>query len=236
MKLLSDVELVALAARCDAGPPVDAALAALAMAWPEVAAAQWPALDAGRRDALLLHLRRGIFGDQLQAECACPSCGERLEFDLQAGALAGARPSPLHELPPLTVVVDGLGLTLRRPSTGDLQQAPSATALMQHCLLSDDPTAQRACGEAAWQQAFGAALAQDNPCTDPQIGLDCPACGARWEETFDIADFMAADLRAAARRLFDEVHLMALAYHWSERDILELPAARRRHYLRRLDA
>jgi hypothetical protein len=208
------------------------------MAWPEVPAAAWPALDAGRRDALLLQLRRGLFGDQLQAECTCPHCGERLEFDLQAsalaGELAGPRPSPLQELPPLTVVLDGQALALRRPGTEDLQQAPSTTALMQRCLLSDDAAAHGACAEAAWQQAFGAALAQDNPCTDPQIGLDCPACSTQWEETFDIANFMAADLRAAARRLFDEVHLMALAYHWSERDILELPAARRRHYLRRL--
>lgn len=37
-----------------------------------------------------------------------------------------------------------------------------------------------------------------------------------------------------AERLFDEVHLLALHYHWAERDILALTAARRGRYLQRL--
>lgn len=36
---------------------------------------------------------------------------------------------------------------------------------------------------------------------------------------------MSADL------LLTEVHALALHYHWSERDILALPRARRRRYL-----
>jgi hypothetical protein len=148
--------------------------------------------------------------------------------------LANAKLPSLQDLAPLEVVVDGRTLLLRRPGTGDLQWASSTAELMQRCLLSDDAAAHQACLDTAWQRAFGAALALDNPRTDPQIGLDCPACGARWEETLDIADFLAADLRAAAQRLLDDVHVLALAYHWSERDILELPTARRRHYLRRV--
>jgi hypothetical protein len=32
-------------------------------------------------------------------------------------------------------------------------------------------------------------------------------------------------------RLYDEVHVLALHYHWAERDILALPAAKRQRYL-----
>jgi hypothetical protein len=32
-------------------------------------------------------------------------------------------------------------------------------------------------------------------------------------------------------RLFEEVHVLALQYHWPERDILALPRGKRRRYL-----
>jgi hypothetical protein len=32
-------------------------------------------------------------------------------------------------------------------------------------------------------------------------------------------------------RLYQEVHVLALHYHWSERSILALPAAKRQRYL-----
>jgi hypothetical protein len=185
---------------------------------------------------LLLHLRRAHFGELLQAESACPSCGELLEYELHAQALAGPLPWPLQELPALAVSLEGLSLHLRRPHSEDLLRAADAAALMRRCLLDDDEGARACCEQSAWQQAFGAALAQDDPRIDPQIGLVCPACGAGWEVTFDIATFMAADLRALGARLLDEVHVLALAYHWSEREILELPATRRRHYLRKLSS
>jgi hypothetical protein len=236
MKPLSDLELVALAARCDSGPALDAALQALALAWPATPPARWPALDAGRRDALLLELRRTLFGERLQAESACPACGERLEFELGASVLAGARVplAPAEELPPLAVQVGTVTHRWRRPGSDDLLAAADAAALMRRCRLDDSAVPDASCEDPAWQQAFGDALAADDACVDPQVALVCPACHAAWEEAFDIAHFLADDLRAAGRRLLDEVHVMALGYHWSEREILELPAARRHHYLRRL--
>jgi hypothetical protein len=233
MKPLSDIDLVALAAGCESGPPVHAALRALALAWPDVPATHWPTLDSAQRDALLLHLRRQHFGDRLESESVCPGCGERLEFALSARVLAGGKPaSPAFDRAPLSVAVDGVARLLRRPGSDDLQHATDAAALMRRCAQEPGDW----CEDPAWQQAFGLALAQDAPLADPQVALVCPACADTWEETFDIARFLAADLQAAGQRLLDEVHVIALAYHWSEQDILALPRARRRHYLGRLSA
>lgn len=33
------------------------------------------------------------------------------------------------------------------------------------------------------------------------------------------------------QRLYEEVHVIALHYHWPEREILALPVSRRRRYL-----
>ncbi|MBP6900210.1 MAG: hypothetical protein KBC73_08990 [Burkholderiaceae bacterium] len=236
MTPLSDIDLVALATGCEAGPPVDAALRALALAWPDVPPARWPALDAGRRDALLLQLRRRHFGDWLHAESVCPACGERLEFELSATALIGAQPAvdPAHDGPPLAVRLQGQSRQLRRPSTADLLAARDATDLARRCALEAPAGDLAWCSDPAWLQAFGEALAADAPLADAQLALVCPACSSSWEETLDAAVFLVQDLQAAGRRLLDEVHVLALAYHWSERDILALPAERRRHYLGRL--
>lgn len=242
MNRLGDIDLVALAAGDDVGPPLQTALHALALAWPEVPPARWPALDVARRDALLLALRRDHFGDRLDAESTCPACGERLEYTLSATALAGdaaAPPVPLPAEPPapLILCVGDEQHALRRPGTDDLLAAADVATLLRRCAEVDGGGADPAwCADPVWQQAFGDALAAESTLVDPALALSCPACGHAWEETFDIARFLAEDLAAAGRRLLDEVHVMALAYHWTERDILALPAARRRHYLGRLQA
>jgi hypothetical protein len=51
-----------------------------------------------------------------------------------------------------------------------------------------------------------------------------------------VPSFVVAELAALARSLFEEVHLIALAYGWSESDILKLPRTRRRLYAARLRA
>jgi hypothetical protein len=61
--------------------------------------------------------------------------------------------------------------------------------------------------------------------------VECPGCGARELLDFDIARFLWAEVRAAARRLLAEVHELASAYGWSERDITTMSPARRYAYL-----
>jgi hypothetical protein len=239
MKRLSDADLLALSARDDVARPADGwSRQLLALVWPEQPAERWAVLDTARRDTLLLRLRCRQFGPVLQAQSACPACGERLEYELDGFQLAGpAEPAALLEAPTeLALALDGRVLTLRRPSESDLAESGDPAPLMRRCLLDPPADADTLCADPAWQAAFGAALADELPLADPQIGLQCPACGAGWEESFDAGRFLRADLEAAAARLLDEVHQLALAYHWSERDILALPAARRREYLQRLAA
>jgi hypothetical protein len=48
---------------------------------------------------------------------------------------------------------------------------------------------------------------------------------------FDTTAFFFNELRLAAGQLLREVHALALHYHWSEADILNLTRDRRRTYL-----
>ena len=60
---------------------------------------------------------------------------------------------------------------------------------------------------------------------------DCPECGTA--NLVPISPYTA--LERPADTLFTEVHTLAAAYHWSEREILALPLGRRQRYLRLID-
>jgi hypothetical protein len=69
----------------------------------------------------------------------------------------------------------------------------------------------------------------------PEVALQvltaCPHCQA--ENTIGLDPYQNLDCSADA--LLSEVHRLASTYHWSQRDILELPRRRRHHYLQLID-
>jgi hypothetical protein len=63
------------------------------------------------------------------------------------------------------------------------------------------------------------------------MAMDCPACGHQWRALFDVAAFLWREIDAWAKRSLNEVHALASAYGWSQRDILSMSASRRRRYV-----
>ena len=61
--------------------------------------------------------------------------------------------------------------------------------------------------------------------------VDCPGCG--------VANRVRVDpylcLQLVGKHIFEQVHTLAVAYHWSEGEILALPRGRRQHYLKLID-
>lgn len=169
-----------------------------------------------RRDAALLDLRLSRFGPDLTVLAACPACGEQIEAALH---LASVRPV---ERP-----LESGGRTFRSPSLDDLRaaaavddRADARSLLTSRCLVTGDP--------AGAEEAFVAALAG----AERLVGLACPACDATWEAPFDAGAFVLAEARAEAARLLDDVHELAVAYGWTETDVLTLTPRRRGSYLR----
>jgi hypothetical protein len=69
------------------------------------------------------------------------------------------------------------------------------------------------------------------PEAEVMLDFACPSCGHRWQGLFDIAAFFWREIRAQARRLLREVHLLASAYGWREADILVMSPRRRQAYM-----
>ena len=85
------------------------------------------------------------------------------------------------------------------------------------------PTAARA--------ALVEAMPQADPLLELACDLDCPHCGAAVRTTVDVPGFVWAEVEARARVLLAEIDVLARAYGWSEREILDLSPARRARYV-----
>jgi len=185
----------------------------------------------GERNAALLKFRRTLFGDALASSLDCPVCGERLEFSLSAEALLGGAPAGATH-----VSVDGV--RVRMPTSRDLasvagetDQAAAVRKLFDR--LVDGGAAIEPARAAMMVERLARALDEADPCLDISVDLTCPACAHHWNAPFDIVGFLWEEIDLRARRLLDEVHVLASAYGWTESEILRLSDARRAAYLER---
>ena len=80
-------------------------------------------------------------------------------------------------------------------------------------------------------ERLGELMAELDPQAELLLRLPCPRCGHEFTAPFDTAAFFFHELAARVTTLYREVHRLALAYHWSEAEILALDGRRRRRYL-----
>jgi hypothetical protein len=208
--------------------PLDQGLLALSAALsgtPHGSLADWPL---GRRNRALAELRCGCFGPQLQGWTCCPQCAERLEFQMDTRAMIEQESASRD-----TVVVDGH--SFRLPTSRDLacvarepDPRQGASRLLASCCLDEAPPP-------AWTddqlETIGESMAVTDPLSETRLTLDCPKCGNRWDETLELATFLWAEIEARAKRLLLEIHTLASAYGWTEKEILSLSDRRRATYL-----
>lgn len=183
------------------------------------------ALTVGDRNALQLAVLAATYGAVVSWLVACPHCGAELDAEVDVTALAPAALTP-------PVHIENLP-AFRIPTGGDLEAVAALgnadrarAALLDRCVpdaavdqLDDDIVA-----------AVEAAMAHADPLAAVDLDLRCAGCGETVAAELDAAFEIAQRLSGGAG-LLGEVHALALAYGWGERDILDLPRPRRTEYL-----
>jgi hypothetical protein len=189
-------------------------------------------LPVGRRTEALAALcaLSGAASLDRTLSCPAPECGEAVSLALPLEALIGAG----REVGGDGVVVEheGRALRLRLPTGDDLRcwaEAPPTDAGML-AALAQAPLAPDEVSPAL-VAAAEEALAAADPLVDVRITTVCPACRREIELPLDLEAEALAVLDRAQQGLLAEVARLAGAFHWSEREVLELPAWRRRRYL-----
>ena len=186
---------------------------------------------------------------------------EKLEFELDGRVImAQADPNDgaAHDqnAPSDKVIAVKRG-RFRIPTSRDLARAASerdpraaAIRIVESCRLSgadgalqsQSPAGEDRTGSAAaelpieaWSDGeldeIGELMAQADPLAETRLELDCPKCGNHWDESLDIVAFVWSEIEARARRLLAEIHTLASAYGWTEREILSLGRNRRARYV-----
>jgi hypothetical protein len=198
----------------------------------------WEALPVTDLDVLLLRLRQMVYGDLIRADALCPAegCGAKIEVVFRIGQyLAYHQPQTPRGVKPAAEAgwfqFQDMAISFRLPNIGDwiavAHQPKPERKLAQRCIQpSNILTRQLKRVERAME-----ALAP-NLCNTLQG--TCPECGMTVDIYFDPQQFTLQELRDQAAFIYEDVHLLASHYQWSEAEILALPRHRRYHYAERV--
>lgn len=202
------------------------------------------------RQVLLLELRERTFGPRITGSCQCerPGCGQRISLnfsirDIPIRTLADKHPTYRCALSPAGD--QARAVTMRLPSGGDQEAVCEAVAagstgaqalqlLVERCLVQDgpaerDPTAdQLGPTDLLVIERF---LSDTAPAVDLAVGVRCPECRSELIVELDVQDFFFGELTSSAEQLYQDIHHLALHYHWSEHDILALTRPKRERYI-----
>jgi len=221
--------------------PVERSLELLAISWPELTAQDWANVSVGRRDRQLLLLREELFGSKLEAVAICPQCGTRLELVLSTRDLQ----TPAAQIfeAPQCLESGSYEVEYRLPTSADLLEVANnlnqaREILLERCVeaRSEGEAVQAAALPQPVLKLLGEKMAQADPQAEVRIAVDCPDCLHHWSSVFDVLSYLWGEIEDWAERLLRDVHSLASAYGWSERDIISMTALRRRLYLEMLGA
>jgi hypothetical protein len=244
MRGLSARELLELWERGMESSEIERGLLMLSYCLPERPWAQLAAVSIGRRDSMLLELRRATLGTALNAFAVCPGCAEELEFEMNAEEL-GLSSGGEEQAEEHSFQQGPFSVHCRLPDSTDLYAASSCASveearqmILSRCIHSIEAVPEfveqaPAAGEIpeAVAEGFEAYLSERESAADVSLKLECPSCGQRWELALDIVSFFWREIQSVARRIVLEVDALARSYGWGEAEILSMTPARRQLYL-----
>lgn len=223
--------------------PQGRALSLLASALPEVSREKLVHLPLGQRDALLMRLHERTLGHLIRGFSQCPKCDARLEYplDLRTYDVAGTLERRIAVTP---VTLDGYDIRFRVPDSEDLEAmgfcpdvGTARGLLLSRCVLSAVKEGQPV---PPWQlpepviEELGKKMEELDPLAFLPLSIDCARCGHKWLVLLDMATLVWQAISVSAERLLRDVHILAMAYGWSESEILGMSEARRRFYLEQI--
>ena len=225
-------------------PLLQRVLMLLAVTLPDVGADGIMKCSIGQRDYHLLKLRQQLFGTELQNATHCPNCQAQVEWINSTTDFLDQADISEQEGNRHVIDIDEYRLHFRLPNSIDIDVATQLNAnaqavqlLISRCLLSVeyageelDVDQHQALPDAVAQQ-LGKQIERLDPLSDIRIQLCCPECSHQWDALFDISSFLWKEINSWAEQMLQNIHRLAAAYGWSEREILRLSPVRRQLYL-----
>lgn len=172
----------------------------------------------------------------LYVHCSNSLCGERIELSLD---LAMFQQDIAEE--EFVFHIEDKTLTARLPNGWDQHQwlqhqddplAVIAKKLVLH--IDDEKPGDHWNLPDEWLTGFGEALEKHDELMTLQLNSKCPVCAQDLEIGVDLEAQLLTSLSYVQKKLLLDVHQLALAYHWTEKEILGLSLQRKNFYLMQL--
>ncbi len=197
------------------------------------------ALSAGDRRYLILQIACLFEGDGLWLSPTCGRCSTRYDLYLDRREIPVQAAGP--GFPNVSVDLGAKQVVVRIPNGEDelwvanQKKSPTEIEMLDRLLVSVDGNAPL--------KGFVDSLGRKElvkidqvldgvaPDVGSQLKATCAACAHEQVFSYDVA----ASFCVFSDGLIEDVHRLASTYHWTEKDILDLPRNRRRRYLNRID-
>jgi hypothetical protein len=208
------------------------------------------------RDFLLLKLRAATFGSLVQATVPCPwpDCGRKVDIDFSTDdipVVSSEEKGPTYTMslsPEAAFLENGelfRDLTFRLPTGADQELLASVVLeneslalaeLLARCIHSIGPVEIASAPQIAGlsplaRMEIEREMLRIAPKIELNMEVNCPECGRMFTVPFDLQDFFFGEMRTSRDLLYREVHYLAYHYHWSEKEIMEMPKDQRRNYI-----
>lgn len=189
---------------------------------------------------LLLRVAIATQGKMLDIKTRCthPECGELFEVPLDLNLFA----EDVNEEDEIVCRFDDTEIRMRLPNGLDqldwlragcvqpLDMAGKLILSINGLNLSDSDSLKP-----EWLKPLSDSLEQHDRLTVLQLHTQCPACQASMNLDFDLERQLLDTLALCQSRLVRQIHRLAMAYHWSETEIMALTFQRRHAYLTLLE-
>jgi len=189
--------------------------------------------------ALLMRIRQALAGDVIVAEVRCRAggCGARVDISFHVSEYLQ---SALPRMPRGVARGEG-GWFLLRDGAARFRLPNGADLAAVESQPKPDLELMRRCSEPAELPApvrrrIEKAMESLAPPLSRPLAGTCPECGKTVEAFFDVEEYVVRELRQRAAAIYQDVHLLAFHYKWSEAQILALPYQRRMEYVELLQS
>lgn len=209
------------------------------------------------RQFLMLKLREMTFGDQVQGTLFCPwpNCGKKVDISFSTKDIpivASKDKGPTYTVNLLLgegeeceETKGRLEIVFRLPNGEDQEvvapylfenEARALTLLLRRCVVEIFPTQgdMDECIDTLSPKAkleFQKTMEGVAPKVELDLDAQCPECGRSFSTPFDLQSFFFGEWRINRDLLYREIHSLAYHYHWSEKEIMDMPREKRRKYI-----
>ena len=193
-------------------------------------------LSLSDRDRIVASLHTSCFGDRVESIVTCSTCGQPFEMTFSlAEEVVQPLDRPAAASQPIDSDEGGMyalqdGRRFRLPNAEDeraLQGLPVEEAtreLIRRCVASGETTSDN-------DEALDTAMSAVAPIMDVDVPVECGICHTELKVRFDMVSFFISSLARERPILLREIHRLAVTYHWSREEIMDMPRSLRRAHV-----